>query len=450
MNTVVELPLWLVVLALTLAAIAALERILMPSARWFLRRRAERLVNRLNTHLTRPIRPFRLMARADRIVQLTYDPKVVQAAMDHARETGVPEPVAFEAARKAAREIVPGFSALVYFGVATRLARWFSRMLYTVRVGRVDTALKQIDHDATVVFVMNHRSNMDYVLVTWLVANSSALSYAVGEWARVWPLSAMIRAMGAFFVRRNSRDALYRKVLARYVQIITAAGVTQAIFPEGGLSLNGRVGNARMGLLSYILQDFTPGHRDVVFVPVGISYDRVLEDRVLVEAAERGDRKFRTSWLDMIGFVARMIRRKWQGRYTGFGTAAVSFGAPLSLRGWLEGHAPDPETLGAVLMARVGEVVPALPVPLVAAAIRAGARDTASVTAAVETMVGLLKAREVPVELPEGGIPAAVQEGITTLLARGILADLGGFRVASGKEALCAFQAGPVEQHLGG
>ena len=72
----------------------------------------------------------------------------------------------------------------------------------------------------------------------------------------------------------------------------TEEGTTQAIFPEGGLSLDGRVGAAKMGLLSYILQDFGPDHRDVVFVPVGIGYDRVLEDRLLVEglAAEPGDR----------------------------------------------------------------------------------------------------------------------------------------------------------------
>ena len=448
MTTTVELPLWLVVLALSLAAIAALERVLMPSARWFLRRRAERMVTRLNTHLARPIQPFRLMARADRIVQLTYDRQVVQAAMDHARETGTPEPVAFEAARRAAREIVPGFSALLYFGVATKAARWLSRALYDVRVGRVDATLAQIDREATVVFVMNHRSNMDYVLVTWLVANRSALSYAVGEWARVWPLSAMIRAMGAVFVRRSSRDALYRRVLARYVQTITAEGVTQAIFPEGGLSLNGRVGAAKVGLITYILQDFGPGHRDVVFVPVGIAYDRVLEDRVLVEAAARGDRRFSAGWLGVLSFLARMARRKWQGRYTGFGTAAVSFGAPLSLRGWLEGHAPDPEMLSAALMARVQEVVPALSVPLVAAAIRTGARDVAAVTASVSAMVGLLHARGVPVELPDGGEEVAVRQGLNTLIARGIVSDEGGFHIVPDKADLGAFQAASVEQHL--
>ena len=448
MTTMVELPLWLVVLALILAAIAALERVLMPSARWFLRRRAERLVGRLNTHLSRPIRPFRLMARADRIVQLTYDREVVAAAMAHAAETGTPEPVVFQQVRKAAAEIVPGFSAIVYFSIATRLARWLSRALYTVRVGRVDAALAQIDREATVVFVMNHRSNMDYVLVTWLVATRATLSYAVGEWARVWPLSAMIRAMGAFFVRRNSGDPLYRRVLARYVQTISAEGVTQAVFPEGGLSLNGQVGPAKLGLLSYILQGYEAGHRDIVFVPVGIAYDRVLEDNVLVEAAQKGERKFRGSVWNGFGFALRMIRRKMQGRYTSFGMAAVSFGAPVSLADWLTRHEADAATLGAALMARVAEVVPVLPVPLVAAALRAGARDRAAVAAMVTDLSSQLAARGIPVELPEGGVEVAVSDALAQLLARRIVVELNGLQIAEGKADLLAFQAGPVEQHL--
>ena len=42
--------------------------------------------------------------------------------------------------------------------------------------------------------------------------------------------------MGGYFIRRGSRNALYRRVLARYVQMATEEGTTQAMFPEGGLS----------------------------------------------------------------------------------------------------------------------------------------------------------------------------------------------------------------------
>ena len=120
-------------------------------------------------------------------------------------ERASPRMSPFKQARKYAREIVPSFSATVYFTVASTIARFLSETLYRVRIGRFDDVLSGLDPKATVVFVMNHRSNMDYVLVTYLAAQRSALSYAVGEWARIWPISLLIRAMGAFFIRRKSR-----------------------------------------------------------------------------------------------------------------------------------------------------------------------------------------------------------------------------------------------------
>jgi glycerol-3-phosphate O-acyltransferase len=159
----------------------------------------------------------------------------------------------FSRPEKHAREIVPSFSATVYFTVASTIARFLSETLYRVRIGRFDAVLSGLDPKATVVFVMNHRSNMDYVLVTYLAAQRSALSYAVGEWARIWPISLLIRAMGAFFIRRKSRGLLYRRVLARYVQMATQGGVTQAVFPEGGLSLDGRIAPPRLGILNYVI-----------------------------------------------------------------------------------------------------------------------------------------------------------------------------------------------------
>ena len=108
----------------------------------------------------------------------------------------------------------------------------------SVRYGEV-TALESvtvtIPRGSTVVFVMNHRSNMDYILVAYLAADRTALSYAVGEWARIWPLQTLIRSTGAYFVRRNSGDPLYRRVLERYIHMATSSGVTQAGRPATGV-----------------------------------------------------------------------------------------------------------------------------------------------------------------------------------------------------------------------
>jgi glycerol-3-phosphate O-acyltransferase len=448
MTSTVEIPLWLLVLILLFAAITFASHFLFPSVRWFFRGRVERAIARLNQRLERPIEPFKLMRRQDKIVRLIYDPAVIQAVVDHARETGVPESVSFEAAKRYAREIVPGFSTLLYFGVAIRLARWLSKLLYRVRIGRIDAALNGLDPEATVIFVINHRSNMDYVLVTWLVAQRSAMSYAVGEWARVWPLSRLIRAMGAYFIRRNSGNPLYRRVLARYVQMATAEGTTQAVFPEGGLSLDGRVGAARMGLLHYIVSGFNPAGRDVVFVPVGLCYDRVLEDRLLTEAGKSGKRRFRAKPLTIASFIARMLWRKFRGRFAGFGTAAVGFGPPVSLRDWLE-TAPDrtTEALGADLMARIAQSVPVIPVPLVASVMMEGPVAEADLPAKLEDLMAHLKVEGRALRVPE--MSKLIEQGLRPLVARGVLAQTpAGLAVVPGQEPLLAFYAATVLQSI--
>jgi len=92
----------------------------------------------------------------------------------------------------------------------------------------------------------------------------------VGEWARIWPLSALIRAMGAYFVRRDSKDELYRRVLERYIAMATEAGVPQALFPEGGLTRDGRMREPRLGVIDYMMRGFRmEGEHDLVFVPLG-------------------------------------------------------------------------------------------------------------------------------------------------------------------------------------
>lgn len=445
----VTLPFWLLLLIVGFAAVTFASHFLFPSVRWFFRKRAERALAKLNSRLDRPIELFKLARRQDMIVRLAYDPKVMEAVADHAAETGVPGEVAFEEARRYAREIVPGFSATLYFGFAIRLARWISRGLYRVRIGKVDQALMgHLDRKATVIFVMNHRSNMDYVLVTWLVANRSAISYAVGEWARIWPLSRLIRAMGAYFIRRGSRNTLYRRVLARYVQMATEEGTTQAIFPEGGLSLDGRVGPAKMGLLSYIVQGAQPDGRDVLFVPVGLAYDRVLEDRVLVAAHGEGVRKFRASILTILRFAGANLWRKLRGRFKGFGTAAAGFGHPVSLRWFLaENPHASTEALGAHLMAEIEKVVPVLPVPLVAAALAARPADRVALLDRVTELAARLEEAGAVLKLPPQGLSQAVTEGLAPLIGRGLVSET--LQVSEGSGPVMAFYAASVWQRLG-
>ncbi|MGJ8621129.1 MAG: 1-acyl-sn-glycerol-3-phosphate acyltransferase [Yoonia sp.] len=424
MTQTVSMPLWAFILILLFAGVTFASHFLFPSVRWFFRKRAERVIARLNKRLQRPIEPFKLARRYDMIQRLIYDPEVTQAIVEHAHAEGIPENVAFEKARRYAREIVPAFSATAYFGIGIRLARWLSKSLYRIRLGTFDRKrLEKIDPDAAVIFVINHRSNMDYVLVTYLAANAGALSYAVGEWARVWPLSSIIRAMGAFFIRRRSRGNLYRKVLARYVQMATRGGVSQAVFPEGGLSLNGLLAPPRMGLLNYIVEDFDPEKREVIFVPVAINYDRVLEDTILIKADQSGTRRFKPKKTTVIKRVGQHILLRITGRFRGFGVASVSFGEPLELSRYQRNECSDlTEAVAHELMLRIANVTPVLGVPLVCRHILQGAPIT---TPDLEAQVGraiiFLKERKLP--CPRRGAKELVADALERLQDRDLITE---------------------------
>lgn len=438
MTSTLEIPVWLAVMVGLLGIAGLLDRVIGPSLRWFFRRRVNRAIDDLNERLDLKIQPFKLTRRKVLVDRLIYDPGVMAALEEHVRDEGVPRDVAMERVERYARETVPAFSAFAYFSFGARIARWISQALFRVRVGFVDdAALSAMDPEATVVFVMNHRSNMDYLLVTYLAAERSALSYAVGEWARIWGLSTLIRSMGAYFIRRKSRNALYRKVLSRYVAMATEGGVTQAVFPEGGLSRNGSLQPAKLGLLAYMAEGFQPGvSRDVTFVPVGLNYDRVLEDRVLTGGGEDG--RFRFSPLALGGFLARLSWLRLTGRMHRFGYACVSFGTPLSLTAFMQtrGEA-DIDALGAELMRRVGAVVPVLPVSLVATVMREadGPLSPLDVKSRTQTLMRALVASGAHAHIPRGDDDYAVEVGLRMMRLRRLVLEADGLLTANPDEA---------------
>ena len=466
MSSEITLPVWLVALAGVFALWSVIDRMLVPSVRWVLRRRFNRAVERLNTRLQLRIQPFKLAKRRALIDQLIFDPEVLHAIEDYATTNGVPREVAQDKARRYAKEIVPSFSAYTYFGIGTRLSRRVSQFLYRVRLGYVDqAALQKVDPKAAVIFVMNHRSNMDYILVTYMAATTSALSYAVGEWARVWLLQNLIRGMGAYFVRRDSSEPLYRKVLSRYVHMATAAGVTQAVFPEGGLTRNGALQPAKLGLLSYMVSSFDPnGARDIVFVPVGVNYDRVLEDRVQLAALETKEKRprFKFSLGVFMGFMLKSLWQQMTGRWLKYGYACVSFGTPISMKDYLRARTLDFRTLGPdarfaeidtfgrLLMTCVGQVVPALPVPLAATALlEAGALGASGfeLKGRVYELIRDLAAQGRHVHIPRAGQEAAVDMGLKMLTMRHLVIETDGvYRINPAEIALLRYYANSIAQ----
>ncbi len=170
---------WQLAVVLVLALLFLLDRLLLPSVRWVIRRKVNRVITEINDHLQIGIRPFQLTKRKVLIDRLVFDPLVLATMDAYANEKNMPREVAQEEVRRYAREIVPTFNAYVYFRLSYRRCRFVCRQLYRVRVGVVDEAeIRAIDRNPTVVFVMNHRSNIDYMLVAYLASRQITLSYA--------------------------------------------------------------------------------------------------------------------------------------------------------------------------------------------------------------------------------------------------------------------------------
>ena len=231
-------------------------------------------------------------------------------------------------------------------------------------------------------------------------------------------------------------------MLSRYVHMATSAGVTQAIFPEGGLSRDGKLRPPKFGLLSYMVAGFDPlGPRDVVFIPVAVNYDRVLEDRMLTSVANVEPGKKPVFGFNAATFARHFFRHVWmalRGEWHRFGYTCVSFGEPVSLRDYVDARkidfrvlAPEPrrieiERLGNELMEAVGRVVPALPVSLVATAmLEAGDQPLTlfEIKGRVSTLIGDLERLGSYVHIPRADRDYAIAVGLRMLTLRHLVIE---------------------------
>jgi glycerol-3-phosphate O-acyltransferase len=302
------------------------------------------------------------------------------------------EEEAWQRVRSYLDEIVPFFNVLAYYRLGHALSRVVLGVLYKVTVEyEHPDPFRGLPRNSIVVYMMNHRSNVDYVVVAWVLRGDVSISYAVGEWARAFPLEYLFKSFGSYFVRRRYREPLYHTVLRAYVQLITRNAVTQGIFPEGRLTRDGTLGPGKIGLLDGIVGVAAdPALRQRMYVvPVAVNYDRVLEDRTLLRELEAGQgrpvtSRFAQAW-EVGRFLGWNLVRLLTGRWKRYGRAAVTIGSPVSIDAWLEeGEATGivlsrlsrPDRLARVqsfcdeILHRIGQVIPVTPVPLACAAIQ--------------------------------------------------------------------------------
>jgi len=344
------------------------------------KRHARRYQRTRRIHIDR----FKLKRRhADIELEVFGSREIVEAVRDYAHDHHVSIEEATKQAKTYLQEIVPKFNLLAYYRFGQPIARAIMYFLYRPVVERkplVDFN-ERAPKGSTVVYIINHRSNADYVLVAHMLFKFVSLSYAIGEWARVWPLNHVFKWFGGYFVRRRYREPLYHAVLSKFVQTITKNGVTQGIFIEGGLTRDGAFQKPKLGMLDYILT----AKRDPAFdaplfvIPTAINYDRVLEDRNLTEELlGRHDRSTKTDKLNTtLEFLFKNLVRSAIKRFKRYGYAIVTFGKPVSVDEFIAAHpdvlAPSFEDRKAAVqefaesvMREISAAIPVTPVTLVA------------------------------------------------------------------------------------
>src|ERR1051326_5358868 len=344
------------------------------------KRHARRYQRTRRIHIDR----FKLKRRhADIELEVFGSREIVEAVRNYAHDHHVSIEEATKQAKTYLHEIVPKFNLLAYYRFGQPIARAIMYFLYRPVVERkplIDFN-ERAPKGSTVVYIINHRSNADYVLVAHMLFKIVSLSYAIGEWARVWPLNHVFKWFGGYFVRRRYREPLYHAVLSKFVQTITKNGVTQGIFIEGGLTRDGAFQKPKLGMLDYILT----AKRDPAFdaplfiIPTAINYDRVLEDRNLTEELlGREDRATKTDKLNTtLEFLFKNVLRSALKRFKRYGYAIVTFGKPVSVDEFIAEHpevlADEFEQRKAALqllaentMREISAAIPVTPVPLVA------------------------------------------------------------------------------------
>jgi len=388
-----------------LAAVVGFAALTLYFLRATLRRMGRRALLRFRARVDR----YKFAEKQQIIDELLGDPAIVTAVAQHVADGQNSTDATWARVRRYLDEIVPQFNVLAYYRLGYGIANAVLRVFWKVTVESASPgAVARLPRNAIVVYLINHRSNADYILVAYALTGRVSISYAVGEWARTFPLEFLFKRFGSYFIRRGYREALYHTVLERYVQHITAHGVTQGIFPEGGLTRDGRLRPGKIGLLDYLLgTGRDAAFRDrLVLVPVALNYDRVLEDRTLlrelrlrVEREQFGGeaRVRRSRWTqlaEVLRFVLWNAARAVSGRWRRYGRAAVIVGDPVPLASWFaEEHAraggdlfarPREERLARVqilcdvMLARIGAIVPVTPVPLACAAIQSFDADVIS------------------------------------------------------------------------
>lgn len=304
------------------------------------------------------------------------DPEIKRLVASLAEREGKSEKYYKKRVKKLVEEIAAD-PRPAYFGIWKVTLQWVWNNIYDgLDIEKEGISkIREAARKGPLVIVPCHKSHIDYMLISYILfVNNMNLPYvAAGINLAFWPLGHIFRRSGAYFIRRTLRgDRLYPRVLASYIQFLIKEGIWQEFFIEGGRSRTGKLYFPKLGLLSMLVRAYEAGAADdLIFVPVYIGYDRIIEEGAYIRELI-GHEKEAESLSQLI-----RIRKFLKKRY---GKVYVRFADPISLRDYMEEwageHGADPQDRKAMfyelarrLITAINERTVTTPFSLVAAAV---------------------------------------------------------------------------------
>src|SRR5438477_8000766 len=315
-----------------------------------------------------------------------------------ARTLGREEASVARDARRYLREIAASHSPHA-IDVAARLIRYIYTRGYSERLDydRADLErLAALGQRHPLVFLPSHKSYLDALVLKYaLYENGLPPNHTAGGInMNFFPMGALMRRTGIFFIRRSFKDnEVYKLVLRQYIDYLVEKRFPLEWYIEGTRSRSGKLMPPRFGLLAYVVDAYRRGRsEDVFLVPVSIAYDQI-QDVAGYAAEERGGRKRPESFGWFLRFV-RSLRRR-------YGEIYIRFGEPLSLARALgppdPGAEPDPNEQSPALQktafdvaVRINRVTPMTAISLVTLALLGTGNRALSVAETIIRLRNLL------------------------------------------------------------
>jgi len=236
---------------------------------------------------------------------------------------------------KYAKEIASAYSyKAVRFMESTLTHLW--NKIYDGVVVNNSEMVRDLASTHEIIYVPSHRSHIDYLLLSYTLYHEGLVvpHIAAGINLNFWPVGALLRRGGAFFLRRSfGGNKLYTSVFNEYIFQLMDRGIPLEFFPEGGRSRTGRLLPPKTGLLAMVVQSLLRGTRKpVAIVPVYIGYERMFEGKSYLNEL-RGAEKKKESFGQLLG-IRKTLKQN-------FGKVYLNFAEPIFLNEYLDEKQPD-------------------------------------------------------------------------------------------------------------